>query len=82
MLQVFSCQATVEHRAQRLGSAVLYCITASDTKSNLAPFLGEKALCVSEGVINFSISNLQLRAVNADELCVNGSWCRDTFINL
>ena len=53
MLQVFSCQATVEHRAQRhslkrggTGTGGGYYITASGT--NLAAFLGEKTLCVSE----------------------------------
>lgn len=62
MLQVFSCQATAEHWAQRrrwgwrvegrggggLVSVVFYYIMANGTESNLSTFQGEKALCVSE----------------------------------
>lgn len=56
MLQVFSCQATVEHRAQQqscggvvaLVSAVFYYIMANGIKSNLTTFLEEKTLCISE----------------------------------
>lgn len=48
MLQVFSCQATVEHGAQWLGSAVLYCVTVIDTQFNLTSFQGEQtSLCLT-----------------------------------
>lgn len=58
MLQVFSCQATPEHRAQQrswrrrgvgscLSSVLLH--YSQWRKSNLTTFLGEKALCVSQG---------------------------------
>lgn len=77
MLQVFRCQATVEHRAQRFGGGGVYYITANGTKSNLSLPFWERKHSVSQSVINFlnSVSYELGRFVCEPRL-------RDTAINL
>lgn len=68
MLQVFSCQATVEHRAQQQScGGVGALIMASGIRSNLTTFPGEKTLC-----INFftRVSDEVLQLLGAQ-----GHWC-------
>ena len=64
MLQVFSCQATAEHR-HRIVSAVFYYITTSGTESNLAAFWERRHS--ASGALSISRT---VCALSEDELCV------------